>query len=203
MRWLLQHRDPHKPCTSAETSRTNTHRDVKPFGKNQLFLSVDLRDLQESDTAGHRENSHEQLLMHSVAVFSKQPVKDAVTDPPALPGEDPCTKPSDSFSGSFSGLEWLMAGPTGVSCSPPAWPCHWGTEEPDSSPAVPIFGATREHHCLQLLVHDSLIFSMLFKIKSSLISNNISTSGGTTLNILIASLFRCPSVERRTRGQAC
>lgn len=111
MKWLLQYRDPHKPCTSAETSRTNTHRDVKPFGKNQPFLSVICsKDLQETDTADHRENSHTQLFMHSIAVFSKEPVKEAVTDPPALAGEELRTPapPSGSFAGSLPRLEWWL-----------------------------------------------------------------------------------------------
>lgn len=97
-----------------------------------------------------------------------------------------------------------MAGATGLSfCSPPAWPWHWGTEEPEFSLSVPILGASWEHHWLQQLVQDSFIFSMLFKMKSSLISNYLSTSGGTTLRTLMATLFHCPSVARMTGGQAC
>lgn len=77
-----------------------------------------------------------------------------------------------------------MARAAGVSsCSPPALPCHRGTEElqPDFfSTAVPISGATWERHWLQPLVQYFLDLSTLIKIKSSLTPSNLSTSGGTT-----------------------
>lgn len=175
----------------------NSLAKISPFSR-----WICLRDLQETDTADHRENSHKQLFMHSVTVSSKQPVKDAVTGPPALPGEElrsPAPNHQAHFQAPLQGWSGWWLRPQELL---PAWPWHWGTEEPDFSPAVPIFVATWEHHRLQLLVQDSLIFSMLFKMKSSLILNNLSTSEGTTLRTLMASLFPCPSVEKMTGGQA-
>lgn len=106
-------------CSSTET-RTNTSPVLKPppaqafteiwncLAKISPFsLWICSRDLR--DTADHWENSHKQLFMHSKAVITEQQsLKDAVTESPALPGEEAsgwcgriqgpgCTKPLGSF----------------------------------------------------------------------------------------------------------
>lgn len=124
---------PEKPkqwngCSSTET-RTNPAPVQKPppaqtlteiwncLAKISPFsLWICSRDLRETDTADHWENSHKQLFMHSKAVITKlQPLKDAVTKPPALPGEEGSasrkrtpgshrTEPSGSLSFSLQSL---------------------------------------------------------------------------------------------------
>ena len=179
------------PPAKTLTEIWNRLAKISPFS-----LWICSRDLRETDTADHWENSCKQLFMHSKAVITKQqPLKDAVTEPPALPGEEasalcrrtPGSRPT-KLSGSFLVCRvWVADGQRYRSVlllpSGPALPCHQGTEEPQpdfSSAVVPISSATWECHWLQLLVQDFLILSMLIKMKSSLIPRNLSMSGGTT-----------------------
>ena len=96
---------PKPPPVQTLTETWNCLAKISPFS-----LRICSRDLGETGTADHWENSHKQLSMHSKAAITKQqPLKDSVTEPPALPGGEASalhrrtpgshrTKPSGSFS---------------------------------------------------------------------------------------------------------
>lgn len=89
MKWLVQTRTNPAPLLKPPPAQMLTEiwnclAKISPFS-----LWICSRDSRNTDTADHWENSRKQLFMHSKTVITNQkPLKDAVTEPPALPGEE-------------------------------------------------------------------------------------------------------------------
>lgn len=106
------------PPAQTLTEIWNCLAKISPFS-----LWICKRDLWETDTADHWENSHKQLSMHSKAVITNhQPLEDAVTEPPALPGEEvsalhrraPASHPTKTSGTYLACRVWVV---NGQSCS--------------------------------------------------------------------------------------
>lgn len=133
----------------------------------------------------------EKTAVNCFSCTQKQSLKDAVTEPPALPGKEVsalhrrawASHPT-KMSGTYLVCRVRVA--NGHSCSSvlqlpssPAWTPRHEELQPNFT-AVPIWGATWEHHWLRLLVQDFLALSVLVKMESSLMPSNLFMSGGTT-----------------------
>lgn len=72
---------PESPAAQMLSEIWNCLAKISPFSP-----CICSRDLGETDIADHWKNSHKQHFMHSKAAITEQkPLKDAVTEPPALP----------------------------------------------------------------------------------------------------------------------